>query len=100
MRTSLRPSTVFVACAVAVSLVAGCAARPSSRPADDLTITTHVKTALLNDPEITAPRIDVETVKGVVTLSGRVANRQEEQRAIDVARKVPGVSDVKSTLKW
>ncbi len=35
---------------------------------DDLTITTRVKTALLNDRAIGGARIDVETFKGVVTL--------------------------------
>ena len=36
---------------------------------DDATITTRVKTALLNDPDVGGLRIDVDTFKGVVTLS-------------------------------
>ena len=71
---------------------------------DDLTITARVKTALLNAPDIVAPRIDVETVNRVVTLSGRVQSKEEEQKAIDIARSVSGVAEVKSTLqisgKW
>jgi osmotically-inducible protein OsmY len=35
----------------------------------------------------------------VVTLSGRVASKQEEQKAIQVARSIGGVVDVKSTLQ-
>ena len=66
---------------------------------DDATITTRVKTALLNDPDVGGLRIDVDTFKGVVTLSGRVKTKNEEAKAIALARKVGGVSDVKSTLQ-
>ena len=65
---------------------------------DDATITTRVKTAFINDPVIGALRIDVDTFKGVVTLSGRVKSKTEEQKALQVARSIKGVTDVKSTL--
>jgi hyperosmotically inducible protein len=65
---------------------------------DDATITTRVKTSLLNDPEVGGMRIDVDTFKGVVTLSGRVKTKDEETKAIALARKITGVQDVKSTL--
>jgi osmotically-inducible protein OsmY len=65
---------------------------------DDATITTRVKTSLLNDPDVGGLRIDVDTFKGVVTLSGRVKTKEEEAKAIALARKIGGVSDVKSTL--
>jgi hyperosmotically inducible protein len=66
---------------------------------DDATITTRVKTALLNDPDVGGLRIDVDTFKGVVTLSGRVKTKEEETKAVALARKISGVSDVKSTLQ-
>jgi hyperosmotically inducible periplasmic protein len=66
---------------------------------DDATITTRVKTALLNDPAVGGLRIDVDTFKGVVTLSGRVKTKEEEATAIELARKISGVTDVKSTLQ-
>jgi osmotically-inducible protein OsmY len=66
---------------------------------DDATITTRVKTSLLNDPEVGGLRIDVDTFKGVVTLSGRVKNRDEETKAVALARKIGGVAEVKSTLQ-
>jgi hyperosmotically inducible protein len=66
---------------------------------DDLTITTRVKTALLNDREIGGARIDVETLKGVVTLSGTVATAAERDKAVAITRKVTGVRDVQSALK-
>ena len=42
---------------------------------DDTTITTRVKTAMLNDPTVGGLRVDVDTFKGVVTLSGRVKSQ-------------------------
>ena len=65
---------------------------------DDATITTRVKTSLLNDPDVGGLRIDVDTFKGVVTLSGRVKTKEEEVKAIALAKKIGGVTDVKSTL--
>ena len=66
---------------------------------DDATVTTRVKTALLNDPDVGGLRIDVDTFKGVVTLSGRVKTKDEEAKAVALARKVGGVTEVKSTLQ-
>ena len=37
--------------------------------------------------------------RGRVTLSGRVKTKQDEQKAIELARKIRGVADVKSTLQ-
>jgi osmotically-inducible protein OsmY len=66
---------------------------------DDATITARVKTAFVNDPVIGAARIDVDTFKGVVTLSGRVKSKDEEAKAISLAKSIRGVVDVKSTLQ-
>jgi osmotically-inducible protein OsmY len=66
---------------------------------DDGTVTVRVKTAFINDPVVGAARIGVETFKGVVTLSGRVKSKDEEAKAIALARSVKGVTDVKSSLQ-
>ncbi len=66
---------------------------------DDATITTRVKTALLNDPDVGALRIDVDTALGVVTLRGAVRSEADKARAVDLARAVPGVKDVKANLE-
>ena len=66
---------------------------------DDATITTRVKTSLLNDPDVAVLKIDVDTFKGVVTLSGAVKTAAERDKAIALARKIGGVTDVKSTLQ-
>jgi osmotically-inducible protein OsmY len=83
-------------------VMAGCAhgGGPGvSRAIDDAQITTRVKTVFLNNPLNNVARIDVETSQGVVTLSGRVTSKAEEEKAIALARTVKGVVDVKSTLQ-
>lgn len=100
MRSTRGFIAAILAAALLASFVSACAGSPARRTvADDLTITANVKTALLNEPSITAPRIDVATAQGVVTLSGRVASKQEEEKAIQLARSIAGVVDVKSTLQ-
>lgn len=66
---------------------------------DDATIATRVKTALINAPNVGALAIDVDTFKGIVTLSGRAKSPDEATKAVDVARTVGGVREVKSTLQ-
>lgn len=66
---------------------------------DDATISTRVKTVLLNDPDVGARRIEVSTQQGVVTLSGVARTEAEAQKALTLARGVRGVRDVRSALK-
>jgi hyperosmotically inducible periplasmic protein len=66
---------------------------------DDTTITTRVKTSMLNDPAVGGLRIDVDTFKGAVTLSGRVKNQAEKDQAIALTRRVSGVTEVKDNLQ-
>jgi hyperosmotically inducible protein len=66
---------------------------------DDATITARVKTVLLNDQQVGATKIDVTTANGVVTMSGTVKSNADQTRAVDLARRTPGVKDVVSNLK-
>ena len=88
---------VVLAVLLTLPLLAACG-KSVSETIDDATITTRVKTVFINDKEISTP-IDVDTFKGIVTLSGRVKSAAEEARAISLAKTVRGVVDVKSTLK-
>jgi hyperosmotically inducible protein len=92
-------SAWYVALLVVVPLLVGACGRTVGETIDDATITTRVKTALLNDPQVAGLKIDVDTTLGVVTMSGIVRNRTEEQRAVQLARGLPGVKDVRSTLQ-
>jgi hyperosmotically inducible protein len=66
---------------------------------DDATITTRVKTAILNDSVVGGQKIDVDTSNRVVTLSGQVVAQADRDRAVKIARSVEGVADVKDTLQ-
>ncbi|MDD5250389.1 MAG: BON domain-containing protein [Rhodocyclaceae bacterium] len=65
---------------------------------DDSAITAKVKSAFVQDDKVSALRIKVTTDKGVVQLSGFANSAQEADRAAEVARKVPGVKDVKNDI--
>jgi osmotically-inducible protein OsmY len=87
---------------LALALTAAACAKPAATTSDtfdDQTITMRVKTAFINDPVIGVARVDVETFKGVVTLSGRVRSKEEEAKAIALARTMKGVTDVQSKLQ-
>lgn len=66
---------------------------------DDAVITTKVKTKLIEDPLTKARKIDVDTVNGVVTLTGLVDSEEEIQRAVAIAQSVPGVKRVVNNLR-
>lgn len=89
-------ATMFV---VVFTMLAGACGKTVGETVDDATITTRVKTALLNDPDVGGLKIDVDTFKGVVTLSGSVKTAAEQQKAIQLARRTPGVTDVKNALQ-
>lgn len=65
---------------------------------DDTVITTKVKTAIFDDPDLKVMQISVETRKGVVQLSGFVDSKRNISRAGEVAGSVPGVKSVKNDL--
>ncbi|HEY8035155.1 MAG TPA: BON domain-containing protein [Methylobacter sp.] len=65
---------------------------------DDSAITTQVKAALLNDPMLSASRIEVTTTQGVVKLSGSVDSEQGISRARELAGTQQGVKSVQTDL--
>jgi hypothetical protein len=65
---------------------------------DDTVITTKIKADLVKDPDLKAMDVHVETVKGVVMLSGFVPSQADIARAEELARATTGVSDVRNAL--
>jgi len=98
MKTYSRQTLILLCLTLLAPLLLSACGKTVGDTIDDATITTRVKTALLNDPDVGGMRIDVDTFKGVVTLSGRVKTKEEEAKALSLARKIGGVTDVKSTL--
>jgi osmotically-inducible protein OsmY len=98
MKTDIQRIALLIAALILPVVVSACG-HTVSTTIDDATITTRVKTALLNEPDIAIARIEVDTFKGVVTLSGRLKSKEDEAKAIAAARKINGVTDVKSNLQ-
>jgi hyperosmotically inducible protein len=73
--------------------------RTVGRMWDDSTITGKVKTQLTKDNHVKARNIDVDTVEGVVYLTGVVDSWAEANRAVKIARGVKGVKRVESGLQ-
>jgi len=99
---NLRSISYFVAVAV-LGLSLGACAMFSGRETtgqyvDDTTITTKVKAQIFDDPTLKVLQVNVETMKGVVQLSGFVDSKQSEARAVSIARQVKGVVSVKDDL--
>ena len=66
---------------------------------DDTVVTAKVKAAIFNEPTLKSAEINVETFKGVVQLSGFVNSREDINKAVTVAREVPGVTSVKNDMR-
>jgi hyperosmotically inducible protein len=90
-------AAIPAACASGSSSVRPMNSNPSAM--DDATVSARVKTTLLNDQQINATKITVSTEGGVVNLTGSVRSKTEETRAVELARQVTGVRDVKSSLQ-
>ena len=90
--------SLVLALVVIAPLTAACG-KTVGETIDDTTTTTRVKTSLLNDPAVGGLRIDVDTFKGVVTLSGSVKSQAEKDQAVTLARRVDGVTEVKDALQ-
>lgn len=65
---------------------------------DDTWITTKVKASLVDDPDVKAREVNVETFKGVVQLSGFVESAEAMARAIDIAAGIEGVTSVRNNM--
>jgi hyperosmotically inducible protein len=65
---------------------------------DDSVITAKVKAAVFEEASLKSAEINVETYKGMVQLSGFVRSRTDINKAVDVARRVKGVTSVKNDM--
>ena len=66
---------------------------------DDSAITASIKADLLKDHGLSALGIEVNTVKGEVTLKGEVSTEVRKQRAEGITRNIVGVVKVNNLLK-
>lgn len=65
---------------------------------DDTTITTKVKARFVDSRQVDAAAISVETLNGVVLLSGFAKNANERRIAGEIADDVKGVRQVRNQI--
>jgi hyperosmotically inducible protein len=80
----------------------GCASTPEHKSTgqyiDDAAITTKVKAKLLDDSITEGLKVDVNTDRGMVQLSGFVESENQRERAYQLAQGVAGVQSVRNDL--
>ena len=100
--------TLLIASMAALAL-AGCASfqygeagpggtRTAGQAIDDATIGTRLKAALAADPELSAMKINIDTLQGNVKLKGQVKSMKEWRKAGELARSIDGVKSVDNQL--
>ena len=102
--SSIPKFSVVLSCAVLALLVAlsGCQSttgKTASQTMSDASISTAVQTKLTSDRLSNFPRIDVDTERGVVNLSGVVETEGQRARAGRLAHQVRGVVRVNNHLQ-
>ena len=72
----------------------------TTKPArSDAAVTTSVQAKYFADSTVKGHRIDVDSEKGVVTLTGTVENDAQKARAVQLAQQVDGVTRVEDRLR-
>jgi osmotically-inducible protein OsmY len=100
----MKPQHVLAAAMTAAVLLTttGCAVVRDQQTVgsyiDDATLTTRVKARFAEDPTVSAMAIKVETLEGVVQLSGFAKSLDEKSKAEQLARKTSGVRAVRNDI--
>lgn len=88
--------------AVAALATTGCAVTSGQSTVgqyvDDATVATRVKSRFAEDAQVSAMRIQVETLNGTVQLSGFATTQAEKDRAAQIARATPDVKEVRNNI--
>lgn len=99
---NVRNTLATIIAAVALLSATGCAVTRGQESVgayiDDSAITTAVKARLVENTEVDAAAISVETMKGTVMLSGFAKNQKEKDTAQNLTWKVNGVKAVKNEI--
>ena len=99
----MRALRMFVAGVLVLMALSGCRSMTGEslgQNIDDTNITAAVKTKLATGEKAsTLTRINVDTVRGVVSLNGVVASEQDRARAEQLASQVGGVKRVINNLQ-
>jgi hyperosmotically inducible protein len=88
--------------AFALALVPGCASltgETAGENIDDNTITAEANAIIIKDPQAHYLKIDVETTKGDVVLTGFVDSTETADRLVGKIKEIKGVKSVRNLLK-
>ena len=98
----VRNTLATAAAVIALVVASGCAVQRGQESVgayvDDAAITTSVKARFVDNKDVDASAIKVETLNGTVMLSGFAKNSNERNTAEDIASKVKGVKSVKNSI--
>lgn len=98
----LRTSIASAIAVIALVTASGCAVTRGQETVgayvDDASITTSVKARYVDNKEVDASSIKVETLNGTVMLSGFAKNATERNTAETIAMNVKGVKSVKNAI--
>ena len=95
-----RRLAMLVPALLLVIAVVGCSTnQPPNDQLDDSAITASIKAKFAVDEMVKAHNIDVDTVNGIVTLTGVVDNAEEKARAAQIAAGTDGVRRVNNNLQ-
>lgn len=98
----VRTTIAAMTAAAALFVLPGCAVTRGQSTVgeyiDDATITTQVKAKMVENKQVDAAAISVETLNGTVMLSGFAKNSTERATAEDIARGVKGVKSVRNEI--
>ncbi|HTF95025.1 MAG TPA: BON domain-containing protein [Cellvibrio sp.] len=89
----------LIFCMFLTACASGSKEKSTGEYIDDAVISTKVKAAFVEDDELKATEIQVETYKGVVQLSGFVEKSSHVSKAEKVAGQVKGVKSVKNDIR-
>jgi osmotically-inducible protein OsmY len=99
---NLRNTLAITAAALVLITASGCAVQRGQESVgayvDDVGISTMVKSRFVENKQVDAMAISVETLKGTVILSGFAKNATERSTAETIARGVKGVTSVKNDI--
>ena len=98
----LRTTLAIATTAIVLLTATGCAVQRGQETVgayvDDSGITTLVKARFVENKQVDAAAISVETLKGTVMLSGFAKNATERATAESIARGVKGVTNVRNEI--
>nr|WP_315209799.1 BON domain-containing protein [uncultured Albidiferax sp.] len=102
MKLNIRTTLAASITAIVLLTTVGCAVTRGQESVgayiDDSAVTTSVKARFVDNKEVDASAISVETLNGTVMLSGFAKSLKEKSTAESITRNVKGVKAVKNEI--